>query len=1084
MKTYKVANNVLGWVSFLIAALVYGLTMEPTASFWDCGEFITTAFKLEVGHPPGAPFFMILGRFFSLFAGGNLEKVPVMMNLISVLASAFTIMFLFWTITHIARKLILSDEANYTVHNVVSVLAAGFIGALAYTFSDTFWFSAVEAEVYATSSLFTALVFWAILKWENDADKRYSLRWIILIAYLIGLSIGVHLLNLLAIPAIVFVYYFKKYKPDTKGVIVALLLSVFLLTVTMYGIIPGIVKVASKFELLFVNSFGMSYHTGVIFYGLATIITIALSLYYSYTSKNKLLNTIFAFALVLLFGIPFMAKNVLLTLLLLGGTFWGVYHLASTNRAVLNTILLGMTVILIGYSSFAMIVIRSAANPPMDQNSPRNVFDLLSYLNREQYGDRPLFYGPYFNSQPTGIEEGSPTYLMADGKYKIIDRKISYTYRSEDQSVFPRMYSSQTGPDHIAGYLQWINGKESDYYEYATDENGQIAYGRDGKPQIDRSRPKGRPSFGANLKFFFRYQINFMYWRYFMWNFVGRQNDIQGHGEITNGNWESGVSFMDEMRLGPQDKLPKKMKNNPGKNHYFFLPFILGLLGAIYLWKRNRNDFWVVMTLFFFTGIAIVIYLNQPPFQPRERDYSFAASFYAYAIYIGIGLLALYDFLRKKTGAVVAVSGATLLSASVPAIMGSENWDDHNRANRYTARDFAWNYLNSCAQNAIIFTNGDNDTFPLWYAQEVENIRTDVRVVNLSYLNTDWYIDQMKRKAYLSDPVPFSLTKEQYIQGKREVVYIIQNPNIKHYDLKKLIEFVGSNDPKTKQMSRSGEQIDYLPTRFFELPVDKEKLLKSGAVSLKDTGLVVDKMQWSLGRSPLRKNDLMVLDLVSNANWERPVYFAMTVGPENYLDLDGYFQLEGLAYRVIPIASGENPMQTGRVNTDIMYDNLMNKFKWGGLESENAHKIYFDENNQRMVMNFRNLFYRLSDKLLEEGRRDSAVQVLDRCTKLIPDEIIPYNYYNLLIAEVYYKAGEFDKGNETMRILLDNTSDNLGYYLSLPEKFAKWVERDMQTEFAVMQEILRVATFYKQDDLKSEVEQTMQTILMESGNAR
>ncbi len=1057
MKRYKIINIIGGWLVFLIAAVVYTLTVEPTTSFWDCGEFITTAYKLEVGHPPGAPFFMVLGRVFSLFAMGDTSQVAFMINMISVLASALTIMFLFWTISHIAKKTILAYGEDWqknpqlvrgtpNTSQTIAIMGSALVGALAYTFSDTFWFSAVEGEVYATSSLFTAVVFWAILKWESNFDEKYNLRWIIFIAFLMGLSIGVHLLNLLAIPAIVFVYYFKKYTPTKKGVFLASAISVMLLVVIMYGIVPGIVKVASQFELLFVNSLGAAFNTGIIVYAIALIAAIIGGLYFSRKSEvNPILVTATASLAIVLLGIPFLTGSVLLGIILVAATVLGVYYIVKKNPAILNTILTALTVIVIGYSTFAIIIIRSHADPPMDQNDPETLFALKSYLNREQYGDRPLFYGQYFNSEVIDYDEGAPTYVKKDGRYEIIDRKVIRKYASSDQSLFPRMYSEQRSPDHVGGYIKWT--------------------------EVDPS--KGRPSFAENLEFFFQYQVNFMYIRYFMWNFVGRQNDIQGHGGIQNGNWLSGVNFIDELRLGPQDKIPETQKNNPGRNKYYFLPLILGILGMVYLAYASYRDFWVVLLLFIFTGIAIVVYLNQPPYQPRERDYAYAGSFYAFAIYLGLGVLAIYRFIKEHITPVGGAVAATIVSLlAAPVLMGFQNWDDHDRSGRYTAREFARNYLNSCGKNGILFTNGDNDTFPLWYAQEVEGIRTDVRVINLSYFNTDWYINQMRKQVYDSPPVKFTLTPEQIIPGKRDIVYILEDPKVKgHIELREIIDFVASSSPKTKRVSRSGDTISYIPTVKIKMNIDSAEMIKKGVVDEQDADDIVD-IRWTLemGRQPkhIRKNELMVLDLLASNNWDRPIYYAVTVGHDNYLNLSDYFQLDGLAYRIVPLYSGDGKRgQTGRVNTEIMYKKLMEEFDWGGLSDPN---VYLDENNRRMTMNVKSNYARLAEQLIFEGKKDSARKVLDYCQELLPPERVEYNYYDLLIGENYYQLGDFEKGNQTMRDLADVMKDNLDYYMSLPEKYAVALEEDTRRDAMIFQEIIRYAKVYNQTELQEELQ--------------
>ncbi|MCF8371019.1 MAG: DUF2723 domain-containing protein [Bacteroidales bacterium] len=1007
MKQFKLLNNIFGWLSFLIAAVVYVMTIEPTTSFWDCGEFITTAFKLQVGHPPGAPTFMILSRFFSLFAG-DVTNVAKMINILSALASAFTIMFLFWTITHIARKIVIK-QSEITTAGLIGIIGSGFVGAMAFTFSDSFWFSAVEAEVYASSSLFTAMVFWAILKWEDVAHEPHANRWIILIAYLMGLSIGIHLLNLLAIPAIVFVYYYKKYEVSRKGLFIAFLVSLVLLGGIMYVIIPYIVIVASWFELFFVNSMGMPFNSGNLIYIFLLVGVIVFSLYYTYQKKKYLLNTIF----------------------------------------------LAITVIIVGYSTFTMVVIRSLANPPMDQNDPQTVFALLSYLNREQYGDRPLVRGQYFNSpldRKNPTSEGKAVYIQKDGKYVISDTKESYNYDPEFSTFFPRMYSAQD--NHIKEYKYWSNFK--------------------GRPikTINRSGESEtieKPTFGENLRFFFRYQIGYMYLRYFMWNFSGRQNDIQGsHDEIDKGNWISGISFIDDARLGPQDKLPDELKNNKARNRYYMLPLLLGLIGLIFLYQRNQKDFWIVTLLFIFTGLAIVVYLNQYPLQPRERDYAYTGSFYAFAIWIGLGVLALSEWLKKLAPATVSAGVVTVVSLIlVPGIMASENWDDHNRSYRYTARDFAYNYLNSCAPNAILFTNGDNDTFPLWYAQEVEGIRTDVRVCNLSYFSTDWYIDQMKRKAYDSDPMPLSMTHDQYVQGTRDYVPVYERFE-DYTDIRQVMDFVASDSPKTRVSPQAGEQLDYIPAKKLRIPVDKEKILAKGVVSPKFADRILDNIDWNLNKNYVMKNDLMVLDLLATFNWDRPVYFAITVGRESYVKLENFFQIEGLAYRLVPVKTSTKSGHIGLIDTDIMYDNMMNKFKWGNIDDP---RVYLDENNQRMLMNFRSNFGRLALELLQEGDTARAQKVADRCQELMPNERVPFNYFNIGIAEVYYNLNQAEKGDEIIKILLDKSVQELDFYFSLDSKKFATISTDAQRSLALMQELVRVAQRYQKKELQKEIEE-------------
>ena len=1005
MKSFNRLNNIVGWATFLVAAVTYLLTIEPTASFWDCGEFITTSYKLEVGHPPGAPFFMIMGRFFTLFGGGP-SSAAIMINAMSALASAFTILFLFWTITHIAKKLIKS-EGEFSLGQTIAILGAGVVGALAYTFSDTFWFSAVEGEVYASSSLFTAMVFWAILKWENAADEPRANRWIILIAYLMGLSIGIHLLNLLAIPAIVFVYYYRKYKVTRNGILLSLLVSFVILGVIMYGIIPGVVTIATWFELMFVNGLGLPFDTGVIIY----------------------------------------------SLLLISGIVYGIMYTARKKLILWNTILLGFTVIMIGYSSFAMIVIRSSANPPMDQNSPDNVFALLGYLNREQYGDRPLVYGRYYNTPLEKYVDDKPYYIQKNGKYVIADMRQQPVFDSNLSTLFPRMYSREDG--HIEAYKSWANitGRKVQ----VTDEEG-------------KSTTIQIPTFGENLLFFFRYQVNQMYFRYFMWNFSGRQNDIQSQGEIMNGNWISGINFLDSNRLGDQKSLPQEFKNNKARNAYYMLPLILGILGILFMYNKGaegRKDLWVVFLLFFMTGIAIVIYLNQSPLQPRERDYAYAGSFYAFTIWIGIGVLAVYQGLKKyvpDTASAGIAAGLALLL--VPTIMAAENWDDHDRSNRYTARDFGANYLNSCAPNAIIFTNGDNDTFPLWYNQEVEGVRTDVRVCNLSYFQTDWYITQMKAKAYESEPLPISFTPDQYVQGNRDVVYLMEDPRLKgSVELKKALEFVKDDNPRTKL--EQADNASYIPSKKLFMVVDKAAVIRNKAVEPQDYDKIVDTLQIDLSsKHYITKDELMVLDMIANNNWERPIYFAITIGRDKYMNLQDYFQLEGLAYKLVPIKSPTEGISFGRVNSKLMYTNVMENFKWGNMENP---KVYIDENNGRMMMNIRNTFDRLAGSLVDEGKNEMAIKVLDRCGELIPHKVVPYNYFSLLMSETYFKAGQPVKGKEIINIMMTDYKEQLDYFFKLKSPMRNLLDDDIQRILYFMREMTMIATRNNQPELLKEV---------------
>jgi hypothetical protein len=1157
---YLKLNNYVGWGIFAIATFVYLATIEPTTSLWDCGEYITTANKLEVGHPPGAPTFMMLGRVFSAFV--PVEKAAMMINVMSALCSSFTILFLFWTITAFTKKLAQVKEELTQAH-VVAILGSGAVGALAFTFSDSFWFSAVEGEVYAMSSLFTAITFWAILKWETayDAWKApdnegviHPDRWLIFIMFMIGLSIGVHLLNLLAIPAVCFVYYFKKYKFSWPGFFVTGILSLVILVIIQNVIIPKIFEVGALFEIGFTNSWGMPFNSGFMVYMLLIFATIGLAIYYTQNrgSNEKLFLTSFILLNFVLFtgffdtftsgftfsfilnavfvGMYYYFKDLFKTIVIFylaflpGYLVWVTYFEQKDRteseynfKVAYNKIMLGLTVLLIGYSSFAMILIRSNADTPLDENNPENLISLLAYLNREQYGDWPLLYGPYWNTPPERnegapvYEDGNPVYMKAyvvingstdekgfrtkkeaksyiaktaekagaskmKGKpeaekkkyinsikdqYKIKhkyymadDRKGSeLKYDSKYMTFFPRMYDS-SNPRKIEGYQKWSGYEGGDYIDehkkYYDDlmqvrtsilnvpqnqMTAEIAQkGRNVEAQLQSLAAKGlkMPTFGENLRYFFKYQVGFMYWRYFMWNFSGRQDDIQGNGDPMHGNWLSGIDFIDSQKLGNRSEIPPSMSENKAYNRLFMIPLILGLMGMIFHMIRHPKDWFVVLLLFLFTGLAIVLFLNQKPFEPRERDYAYVGSFYAFAIWIGLGVYALFDAARnlKWTGlgkvslAALCIGGffflielipdaeghtshvfsysifyvslvglglhalmiqlgkmlpermthaaiAIMICISAPAVMAHQGWDDHNRAERYTARDLARNYLTGCAPNAILFTNGDNDTFPLWYVQEVEGYRTDVRVVNLSLLNTDWYIDQMKRKAYKSEPLPISFTEEQYRQGgTRDMLQLLQEKNTKniYVDLKKAIEFV--HDDRNVDDSKYGQLFSFVPTNKFRLSVDKASIRQD---SIKNHGLIspdvtddqITDLEWSIKGGRILKNHLIVLDLIANCDWERPIYFASTASPDTYIGLQDYFQMEGLAYRLVPVKhKSGNPNALGRVDTRLMYDNFMNKYKWGNMDKKG---VYVDNYNRHLTNNYRLQFNNLAEALIREG---------------------------------------------------------------------------------------------------------------------
>ena len=1059
MKQYRLLNNICGWIVFVIAAVTYILTLEPTASFWDCGEFISSAYKLEVGHPPGNPIFMLTGRFFANFASDP-SHVAYMINLMSALFSAATILLLFWTITHLARKIIVKDSSAMTLAQMIVILGCGAVGALAYTWSDTFWFSAVEGEVYAYSSFCTALVFWLILKWEDVADEPHSDRYIILIAYLIGISIAVHLLNLLTIPALVLVYYFRKFgNPTTKGALIALLLSFAGIVFLLYGLVPGFVKVAGWIELLCVNILSMPFNSGVIVYFFLVIGCISWGIYETYKQNNINRLRISFLISVILVGLPFISGKIFIGILISLALAIFLFYKKQLPIRLLNMVLVSVLVIFIGYSSYALIVIRSTANTPMDQNSPEDVFALGSYLNREQYGDRPLFYGQTFVAdveRKDGVpqyEEGAPIWARVIKKsenepdrYEIIDHKRHYIYTPELCMFFPRMYS----PDgrHVGAYKEWSNFK--------------------GKPVSVNGRTVRKPTFVENMRFFIDYQVNFMYWRYFMWNFAGRQNDIQGNGDAAYGNWITGFNFIDNLLVGDQTLLPTDLKENKGRNVFFMMPLLLGLLGLffqLYSGKKGLESFWVVFFLFFMTGLAIVIYLNQTPYQPRERDYAYAGSFYAFAIWIGLGVAAIYKLLSKKINPTLSAGIAAVISLIVPIQMVSQTWDDHDRSGRYTCRDFGKNYLTSVDENGIIFTNGDNDTFPLWYAQETEGYRTDVRVCNLSYLQTDWYVNQMKSQAYESDPLPISMEESQYGNKKREYAYILDRVDYP-VSVKMAMDYFLSDDERTKTIPGYGK-INHLPTGELFIDIDKEKILKSGIVPKGYEDKIVDRIDLSFkDKNTLILNDLAIIDLLSTnaeTGWKRPVYFATTVDPSFFTETDKYFMRTGMAYEVVPVKL-ENTPGRYQVNTDKMYDNVMNKFVWGGIDVN--PDIYLDETIRRMCYSYRIMFIDLIDQLIQEGKTDKALKALDYCMEKIPGDVVPHNYISLQLAMDYYFLKQNEKGKALLEKIADSAIEYVTWINSLDNNKKRSVQRDYYyNERALAEQVIPM--FYRFGDEES-----------------
>ena len=1040
MNFFQKSSLITGWIAFAISMLVYVLSAEPSASLWDCAEFISTSYKMEVGHPPGAPLFMMINRFFSMFAPDT-SSVAFMVIVASCMASALTIAFMFWTIAHLGRRIMRKSEEELTRGETFAIMGAALIGSLAYAVTDTFWFSAVEGEVYAQSSLFTALVFWAILKWENVADQPHANRWLVLLAYLMGLSIGVHLLNLLAIPAIVFVYYYRmrpaEYAADRKkarrGWWKAFAISVIILAFALYVIIPQTVALGAWFDRIFVNSFGFPVNSGLL--------------------------TFF--------------------LLLLGGLGYGVYLSHRKGKVALNTFLLCTAMMVLGYCTYASVVIRASENPPMNSNAPSDPYQLLSFLNREQYGDRPLFKGQYYSAPAIGLKEGDSYYLdTKSGKYIPYSYVKGYEFDPRFTTIFPRMYSSD--PNHIAEYEHWgnITGKKVRY----NDEMITI------------------PTFKENLTYFLNYQLNFMYWRYFLWNFVGRQNDLQSQGELTKGNWLSGIKPIDEIYLGPQDNLPSELKDNKGRNRYYFLPFILGMIGLFYQLRRDRNNFTVVMWLFFMTGIAIILYLNQPPLQPRERDYAFAGSFYAFSIWIGLGVLWFYDlfykYLGKKKEGEESGKGlkmqtnaailATVICSCVPLILISENWDDHTRANRYIARDYGANYLKSTLPNSIIIPYGDNDTFPLWYNQEVEGVRPDVKIMNLSYMLGDWYVNQMTEKTNDAEPVPFSLPKEKYYKTNEyiPILEIFSEPMA----IKDVINFI-KNDSPTKQniAARYDNQFtDFIPGRKIAIPVNKENALKSGIVKPEDADKMVDTIYLTLNGSGVTRAQYMILDMIATSDWTRPIYVTQAGSLDNFEGFKDYLQLDGIAYRFVPIRTpNASVFSVGRIDTEYLYNKLMNEFKYGNVKDPSVNADYFVQYTINATQ-IRNAFARLAKQLVQEGDTVRAKEVLNKVLEELPFSQVRHSYNTFPLIEALYMAGETDKANEILTDYYALLAEYMDYFKQFKGRKAAAIKSEAQEKDYYMQLLAQIA--YENGQLEDEVvgeeEEEIEVPASDNGNTK
>lgn len=988
---YSKINNLTGWLCFLIATVTYILTLEPSVSFWDCGEFIASALKMQVVHQPGAPLFLMIQRFFSLLAFGDVTKVAYFMNVGSAIASAATILFLFWTITALAKKVLVKEKEEVSKSNLISIMGAGIVGALAYTFSDSFWFSAVESEVYALSSLFTAIVFWGILKWEANADEPRADRWLLFIAYIMGLSIGIHLLNLLTIPAIAFVYYFKKTKnPTTGGTIKAGIVGILILAVIQYGIIQYLVSFGAYFDLFFVNSLGMGFGTGVIFFAI----------------------------------------------LLIAGLTWGIRYSIKHQKKILNLALLSTVLIIFGYGSFAMIIIRAKADPNLNNSDPDNAFSFLGYLNREQYGDRPLLFGPNYNSQGVNVVEGKTLYRKGAEKYEVAGKKTEYEY--DRTTPFPRMYSDD--PGHVA-YYKDLMGFSDDHF----------------------------PSLFDNIGFLMSYQVGQMYMRYFMWNFVGRQNDDQGQGSLYEGQWLSGIKPIDGIMLGNQKNLPPSITDSNAYNRFFFLPLIMGLLGAIWHFKRNQKDAGIVGLLFFFTGLAIVLYLNQKPMEPRERDYAYAGSFYAFAIWVGFGVLALREWVFKKmtpaTGGILATV-AGLFAA--PVIMAAQGWDDHDRSTKMVAHDIAVDYLQSCAPNAILFTYGDNDTYPLWYAQEVENIRPDIRLVNLSLFDTDWYINGMKRKQNESAPLPISMKESQYVQGERDVMYYQDKDIAGNVELKTIVELLLSENNEDKVPLNDGRKVNFIPTKNFKLTINKADAIKNGAASPADSARIAPALEWTFNKGYVTKGTLAMFDILVHNDWKRPIYFASTVPSDQYNGLDKYLYNEGLALRLMPFKPDTAAAKSEQLNIGPLYNNVMNKFVWGNVK--NAR--YLDTQSGDDISIFTNVFNNTISGLLKEGKVEDAKKVVNRYFEVMPEKF--YGMRSMMgayfMAENLYLLNDQKRANALIEKSAEYIQKELTYLADVSQSKNRFIgNQNVQLGMSFLNQMARTAAEYKQTKLSKEL---------------
>jgi hypothetical protein len=1073
MKQYKIINNIAGWLVMIFATVVYFLTAEKSGSFWDCGEFVSGCYKLQVVHPPGAPFFLMLGRIFTLLAGKDVTQVAMWVNFMSGLATAAAIMFAYWSVTMLLSKVVFKNK-DYTLGKMMAVVGSGVIAAACATFLDSLWFSAVEGEVYALSQFFWSFIVWAILKWDEQTAEGniYADHWLILIAYMTGLSIGVHLLSLLALPFAALVYYYRKFKPTIQGFVVAGLAGFVLIGIAMKFVISYTQSFMAGFDKLFVNSFGLPFNSGVAFF-------------------------------------------IVLWVSILVGAIWYTHKSGRRNA---NIAILSLAFVYIGYMSYAMVPIRSLANPPINMNRPIDPFSLKSYVDREQYGDRPLLYGPAYNVSSYDIvdmEKVGERYQkdIKTHSYKYVGDKIDYKFNDDVMMPFPRMGFWQEESKKSA-YRQILQ-PEFDVVErigsnvnvVRTFPSGQLQQAEQYARQMSektgsRYEVRDRITFADNLLFFFQYQIGYMYFRYLMWNFAGRQNDIQGTVFNDDGGWISGIPFIDKyLKIWgapqwPQENLPKVLAENKARNKFYMIPLLLGIIGMVYSYMRDEKAFWVILALFAVSGLFQIIYQNEPPIEPRERDYAQAGSFVAFCFWVGYGVFALFEWLSRKISEVPAALAAVGVCLAAPILMGTQGWDDHNRSGRTTARDFAVCYLESCAPNAIIFTQGDNDTYPLWYAQETEGIRTDVRVINLSLLGVDWYIDQLRYKINNAPPVKITFTSEQIAASNRDIVRYAPNPQIPanaSLDLKRVMQFIASDDPRNKISTGRGEFEPYFPTKNFYLEIDTQLARQMKMVPADEP--LTARMEWSISNNNLLKNDLLTLDIVANNIMERPIYFAVSVAPEAYLGLEKYFQLEGLTYRIVPRKNATGTAYNAPVNTEAMYDNMMKKFRFGGIESN--PNIYLDENIMRMTVNVRGNFGRLAESLLAKGENEKAVQVLDYSLKMMPTDRVPLNVFAYQYPEIYYRAGAKEKGKKVMEELLEQSRDFLRYYQTVYRYLLEQARssgdlpylqqlqqgsftenRNVREPLYIFQEMMRTAKQYEEADYSSKLEKEFEQIRM------